>query len=435
MAHVEDRWFREVRDPATGKVRRVKTDRYGKGSRYRVRYVDVEGRERSESFPDRQKKAAEDFMHRVQNELRQGTYLDPDAGKITFEEYAEQWLAGQVFKATTRTNIPSRLKNQAYPFLGRHPLAAITPTVIRGWVRWMQSNKVAPNYRRVCFVHVSAILTAAVDDKRIPENPCNARRVTKPQAERKKVVPWTDARLKSVWLALPARSKIIVSLGAGCGLRQGEMFGLSPADLDRQANVLRVVRQVQQVDNRLVFCLPKGDKEREVPLPAGVLRDLDAYAEAFPPVAVTLPWEEADGKPITVRLCFTDDDARPWWRQVFNREVWRPALERAGVVESAREDGTHALRHFYASALLDGGESIKAVSEYLGHADAGFTLRTYTHLMPSSHERTRRVIDKRLARSHMATAPDGPETAQTPENAENRRSDGVLLRTGSRGTG
>jgi integrase len=44
--------------------------------------------------------------------------------------------------------------------------------------------------------------------------------------------------------------------------------------------------------------------------------------------------------------------------------------------------------------LLDSRESIKAVSEYLGHSDAAFTLRTYTHLMPSSGERTRRAIDK-----------------------------------------
>jgi integrase len=52
----------------------------------------------------------------------------------------------------------------------------------------------------------------------------------------------------------------------------------------------------------------------------------------------------------------------------------------------------HALRHFYASVLLDGGESIKALSEYLGHHDAGFTLRTYTHLMPSSQERTLNTV-------------------------------------------
>nr|WP_232430570.1 hypothetical protein [Salinispora pacifica] len=36
----------------------------------------------------------------------------------------------------------------------------------------------------------------------------------------------------------------------------------------------------------------------------------------------------------------------------------------------------HALRHFYASALLDAGESIKALAAYLGHADPGFTLRS-----------------------------------------------------------
>ncbi len=53
----------------------------------------------------------------------------------------------------------------------------------------------------------------------------------------------------------------------------------------------------------------------------------------------------------------------------------------------------HALRHFYASVLLDAGESIKAVSEYLGHADAAMTLRVYAHLMPSSSERARRALD------------------------------------------
>ncbi|WP_346118646.1 tyrosine-type recombinase/integrase [Micromonospora coerulea] len=60
--------------------------------------------------------------------------------------------------------------------------------------------------------------------------------------------------------------------------------------------------------------------------------------------------------------------------------------------------GLHALRHFYASALLSAGESIKAVSEYLGHHDPGFTLRTYTNLMPESEARTRRAVDAILGR-------------------------------------
>lgn len=42
------------------------------------------------------------------------------------------------------------------------------------------------------------------------------------------------------------------------------------------------------------------------------------------------------------------------------------------------------------------GESIKALTEYLGHHDPSFTLRTYTHLMPSSEDRTRKAVDRVL---------------------------------------
>lgn len=82
--------------------------------------------------------------------------------------------------------------------------------------------------------------------------------------------------------------------------------------------------------------------------------------------------------------------------------IWKPALATAGVIPareageryaSAPEHGMHALRHFYASVLLDAGENIRALSQYLGHSDPGFTLRTYTHLMPSSEGRTRKAVD------------------------------------------
>jgi hypothetical protein len=72
--------------------------------------------------------------------------------------------------------------------------------------------------------------------------------------------------------------------------------------------------------------------------------------------------------------------------------------------------------------------SIKALSEYLGHADPGFTLRTYTHLMPASHDQTRRVIDSRISRS------DGLDTACEPVNQKNHSSEGVRIRSGNKGT-
>lgn len=62
-------------------------------------------------------------------------------------------------------------------------------------------------------------------------------------------------------------------------------------------------------------------------------------------------------------------------------------------VEDGKGNGMHALRHFYASVLIDAGESVRAVADFLGHADPGFTLRVYAHLLPATEDRARGVVD------------------------------------------
>ena len=59
----------------------------------------------------------------------------------------------------------------------------------------------------------------------------------------------------------------------------------------------------------------------------------------------------------------------------------------------------HALRHYYASVLLDRGVSVRAVADYLGHVDPGFTLRVYAHLMPAAEGRARAAMDAVLGSS------------------------------------
>ncbi|WP_345565881.1 tyrosine-type recombinase/integrase [Streptomyces plumbiresistens] len=135
---------------------------------------------------------------------------------------------------------------------------------------------------------------------------------------------------------------------------------------------------------------------------------------------ITSPWDEPEGPTVSARLIFTAEQGGMVWRSNFNGKEWKPALAAAGFIspeadengkyESAREHGMHALRHFYASALLDAGENIKAVSEYMGHADPGLTLRVYAHLMPDSRNRARRAIDKVFQR--VLQEDHGPQTAQ-----------------------
>ena len=256
------------------------------------------------------------------------------------------------------------------------------------------------SYARVIFSNVRAILGSVVENGHILRNPCNARTVSLPAMAQRRVVPRTRERVLTVREAMTERYRTCVDMGAGCGLRQGEILGLALEELDFGSGTLHVVQQLKLSLSKPVFAPPKGGKLRDVPLPDPVADALKAHMEKFPPFEITLPWMRIGGAPLTRHLIFIGPGGGHVWRGPLNEDHWKPALAAVGVIpktksrqhEAAGEHGMHALRHFYASMLLDAGESIKAVSEYLGHSDPGLTLRVYAHLMPSSTERARKAI-------------------------------------------
>ncbi|MET7330154.1 tyrosine-type recombinase/integrase [Nonomuraea sp. NPDC005650] len=76
---------------------------------------------------------------------------------------------------------------------------------------------------------------------------------------------------------------------------------------------------------------------------------------------------------------------------------------------TSRKEGLHQLRHYYASVMLAGGVSVRELAEYLGHADPGFTLRVYAHMMPGSHGRARKAIDDQPCRPREVSHGTGTE--------------------------
>ncbi|MGW5124723.1 tyrosine-type recombinase/integrase [Streptomyces sp. NPDC004069] len=88
---------------------------------------------------------------------------------------------------------------------------------------------------------------------------------------------------------MPDRYRLLLVIGAGLGLRQGEALGLSADDIDFEKKVVHVRRQVKMVRAKLCFALPKGRKIRDVPLPSSVARAIRQHIEQFAPVSVTLP--------------------------------------------------------------------------------------------------------------------------------------------------
>lgn len=356
--------------------------------KWRARYRDPAGKEHAAHFP--RKADAQQWLDQVTADLVRGVYIDPRAGRTAFGAFAQEWLAAQTFDPSTREAVESRLRVHILPNFAEMELRAVRPNTVQAWLRSRQ-EKCSPRYVKTMLAHVSSILGAAVEDGLIARNPCSSKSVRAPRPEQGRIVPWTADQVAAVVAAHPVRYRAVAVAAAGCGLRQGEVFGLRVEDVDFLRRRVLVRQQVKLLSGRPVLAPPKGGKTREVPLPDAVAVAIAERLRMFP---------AGDG------LVFKSRERKPMDRNYFNPHIWKPALRVAGV-EPTRENGMHALRHFYASVLLDAGESIRALAEYLGHADPGFTLRVYTHLMPSSEDRARVAIDRVLG----GAAADSSQTA------------------------
>jgi integrase len=321
---------------------------------------------------------AERFLTRVQSQVLDGSYIDPRQGHVLLRDYAAAWQAAQLHRPTTVLQVDAQLRNHVLPAFGDRPLASLRPTEIQAWVRNL-SETLAPATVEVVYRLLSAILKDAVADHLIVRNPAQGVRL--PRRPKAPIVPPTVDQVEAVTAALPDRYQGVVVLAAGTGMRQGECFGLTADRVDFLRRTITIDRQLLLLrGGPPQFGPPKTQASvRSVPLPDVVGSALASHLERWP--------EGEHG------LIFTNTTDRAIRRNHFG-EVWRSATARAGV-KGLR---FHDLRHFYASLLINHGESVKVVQARLGHASASETLDTYAHLWPDNEERTRAAVDDVLGR-------------------------------------
>jgi integrase len=233
------------------------------------------------------------------------------------------------------------------------------------------------------------VFRSAVADRLIAVSPCE--RISLPKVPPRELVPLPREAVLALADEVPDLYQAVILTAAGTGLRQGELLGLARDRVD-------FLRRTVTVDAQLVL-LPGGPpyvappkttaSYRTVPLADVVLEALAEHVKRYPPATAV----DERGRPS--ELVFSDAKGRPVSRTYFHRRAWAPAVQRVGLPTGTR---FHELRHFYASLLIDGGESVKAVQTRLGHATAEETLNTYAHLWPDSEDRAREAVDRGLGR-------------------------------------
>lgn len=393
MADVDDRWFRVVDGV------KVKTSRHGIGKRWAARWRDESGKQRSKSFE--RKIDAERHLATVAADTLRGTYVDPSAGKVTFREYAEQWRTSQVHRDTTRAQVETRLRLHVYSAFGTRPIGSIRPSDVQAWVRGLSTategrNALAPATIQVAYRYVTSVFLAAVADRVIPSSPCV--NVTLPKISPKRVEPPAGEVIAALYDAIEDRFRMLITLGVGTGVRQGEAFGIELDCLDFDRRTLEVRQQITTMPGTPPYLAPpKTEKSyRVIPLSPSVIDALEKHLADYPPVPVEI--EDRTGiRPVRrmAHLVFTSPQGRPLTRTRFSERFWRPARQKAGAPETLTY---HDLRHYFASALIRFGESVKTVQARLGHASATETLDTYGHLWPDSEDRTRQAVEDALSK-------------------------------------
>lgn len=365
--------------------------------KWRARYRDPSGKEHARHFA--RKVDAEQWLDEVKASILTGQYVDPRAGRETLRSYAEQWRAAKPHRPTTAKAVEQHLRRYVYPALGERRLSSVTRSDVQSWATGLtRLHKLAPSTVRTVYSTFAAVFRAAVKDRKIASTPCDD--IDLPEVPRRKVIPLTVGQVKALAERLPARYRALVIVGACTGLRPGELFGLQVRHVNFLKRSLEVQQQVQQTAGHGVrVCeLKTKDSYRTVPLPQVVLDALAQHLADFP--------AEPDG------FVFTAPQGGPVVYSHFQDGAWRPAVKAAGLPKGT---GLHALRHAYASMLIAGGESVKVVSERLGHTNAAMTLNVYSHLFPDSEDRTRRAVDAAFQdhEDPVRTAADG--STATPQ--------------------
>jgi integrase/recombinase XerD len=180
-------------------------------------------------------------------------------------------------------------------------------------------------------------------------------------AKRGRLLPRTlseqeiGALLNSIQGTTPqsVRDRCMLELFYACGLRVSEVVNLRVGDI--------------RMDETLVRCIGKGDKQRFVPIGSEACGWLHKYLDEARPALCK--------RDTAQQALFLTRLGKPFTRQgIFDMLMKR--AQTAGLTQSI---SPHVLRHCFATHLLAHGTQIRAIQEMLGHADIA-TTQVYTHV-------------------------------------------------------
>jgi integrase len=390
---VHDLWYLSTPGP-DGK--RIRSSRHGRGKRWRIRYVDATGVRRDQLFE--RKRDAEDFEAAARAGTAPEVQLDQGERHVSFGAYAERWRQARNigWELETRRRIESNLRLHLCPEFGNRAMRSINQTDVLLWLAQRLAAGIPQSSLRLYFELFDAVMSGAVTDKAIPDNPCDGIKLSQVFRGLTRAPKWVpdESDVLRLFDVVPERYHGVLWLGAGAGLRIGEALGFEHGlrCLDEENEELHVVQQLRYSPREyggFYLSSPKAGSSGTADLDPMVAAALHRHVRDNPPVGIEL-LDLTTSRPVRrrVQLLFTTTRGNPFTDKTWSNE-WVKWREAAGWPKE--HGGFHALRHFFATTLITNHADPKEVQRALRHSTLQITLETYVHFWPR-RERRRGVV-------------------------------------------
>lgn len=298
------------------------------------------------------------WLSTTETDLLRGSWVDPEAGKVTLGGYAESWLDRQSHLRPRTVELYRYLLDcHVLPTVGKRALADISPTEVTAWHRALVTE--LPGTAPKAYRLLAQIMGAAVKDDRVMRNPCSVRGASS-EVRQEQAIP-TVAEVEALAQAVPDRYRAMVLLGAWCSLRFGELAALRRDRIDLVHNEIKVIETVTE--------LVSGERFTGAPKTAAGRRTV-----AIPPHLASLVEKHLGAiGPSPDALVFPSPEGGYLRRHNFRQRVWVPALKVTGL-----HYRFHDLRHSGLTWAAASGATVAELMHRGGHSTTATAMR-YQH--------------------------------------------------------
>ena len=297
---------------------------------------------------------------------------------MTFESFVALYAAdvkGRIKENTwgTKEHI---LYKKLVPYFGKRKMSEIGSKEVMAWQSEMLNYRdkngkaYSPTYLKTLHGQLSAILNHAVRFYGLKSNAA-ATAGCMGSEKHKEMLFWTKEeylKFAEVMMDKP-QSYYAFEVLYWCGIREGELLALTPADFDLDKGLLSITKSYQRLKGRDVITDPKTPKSvRVIQMPQFLTDEIRDYLKSLYKV-------QPDQRIFEVTKSYLHHE-----------------MDRGAKAAGVKRIRIHDLRHSHVSLLIEMGFSALAIADRVGHESVDITYK-YAHLFPSKQQEMAQKLD------------------------------------------